>query len=747
MVQLSGKSIISVVSSTASSSLRSTSSSISKMSRLSCVTDFTDLFEPLEKDHELVPLTCSNSFKKILRGSLSQKDVLPGVRSALSKRATHTLKTNRFLVEQSQITFAPATTSIAVEYAVAGPEITSRLQISQLPDDKPDDESGGCEEWHEPFRPEAWEVLKQLYPGMSDQDIQAVLSGRDSRALKERVSHELITTTSKSQAFLEHESNGEGGPRAIVVNLSPTTPSTNTAERFYRVPWRSDRPGITTAHYETSSKSEYEKTPVIIDATSSEPQSHWTTADFEERYKCKMSQAMAKSATRTIAWLTTQSTCKDEEVLTAQAAKPVTMAAKELVCRKRDPGNAYPPAPTPPHNLPPDPPTRGVWTVNDSGALYYGVFESLMHNDRPADVLLYAFDRAAAIETQRLHFPEAHHAQVLGKYALAPPRLPEKERTQLQSARIDREAELQRRDIAITDMRRQILQQLSLSVWELQALRLLQGGRLIGKSAEAALSGRRDPGKQASILVLGSSAMAGLGWALAMEYAACDVCTVVKRGHGWDWQGHAGPPNHRVVALSGFGDALPLPAETFDVAVAWGLETILPDAEDSKVCTDRRGQSSVLGELYRVLMPSGKVHFSALDVTTCIALAAWDASSNVPDGHMATVREAHHDAVSAKSIVRRLEEESFVELDTTILGLPTKTGRGRKGEERMDSVAGLVGALAYDRWSLAGEARGAPREARCKQQAQAGRRCVRGDEGVDRIWRWKWMVGSAKKRR
>lgn len=705
-----------------------------------------------------MPLTCSNSFKKILRRAASQQDLFSDVRH------TQTLDTEQSEVEHAKITLTPTLTSVSEEYAAAAPEIAPRARAIGIESGNSEDARGEYEGWYETIQPEAWAILKQLYPNQSDQEIHAVLNAWSMNAATSRQRPGIRSMTTEIQPRLVGRLDSRAVSPTTVVGPSPTTPSTNTAERFYRVPWRLDHARSTAALHPKNAESHSGLTPARIDNTaraSPKLQLHDDGTDFEEAYRCKMSQAMAKSVSRTVAWLTSQNLPKNEERPGATTRELAMATDKNLEWRTRSGANAcslilsLPPYP-PPASAPALPP-RSARTTTNGGSLYYSVFESLMQRNRPADVLLYAFDRAAAIDTQRLHFPKAHRAQLLGIYALSPPKLPDKERARKPDTRIDREAEVRRGVGAVADMQRQTLQQLSMSVWELQAVRLIQGGRLIAKAAEAVLDARSETGKRPSILVLGAPATAGLGWALAMENAECNVCTVVKRNQSEPWQVHTGPANHRVVAVPSFNEALPFPAETFDLAVAWGLDTMLLHAVggrpkiDSRVRRKSRGQVSVLEEeVYRVTTLSGMVHFSALDATVRITLAAKDVSSNIPASNtVMKIKVVHHDAASAKLTARRVEEAGFVEIDTTILGLPTKTGRGREGEERMDSVAGLVGALAYDRWSLAQEGQRAPRRRQSEQQRRTERRCERSqeeDQG-DSVWRRKWIVGSARKQR
>ena len=144
---------------------------------------------------------------------------------------------------------------------------------------------------------------------------------------------------------------------------------------------------------------------------------------------------------------------------------------------------------------------------------------------------------------------------------------------------------------------RQALDQLSSSVWELQALSYIRGGNLLSKE----VNGHVKTTQNCKVLDFGGKANCSWAWQIALEHPNATITTTLV-GTEATCPVIPGPSNHCVVKAEK-PYALPFAANTFDLISARSLHSMLK-AED---------YDATLTELRRILKPNGYLEFSIID--------------------------------------------------------------------------------------------------------------------------------------
>ncbi|KAL9056552.1 MAG: hypothetical protein Q9162_002835, partial [Coniocarpon cinnabarinum] len=386
-------------------------------------------------------------------------------------------------------------------------------------------------------------------------------------------------------------------------------PSTTTAECFYDVPWdnhiseiqervleikKEDEEGSEgppTARQEqfTGRQSEEEAGPheMIIRGD--------RNYDYDEEYQKKLFAVATSNASRTSMWLNAQ----DQYLSALRGANPlnahVTDRGSPLLSSPSDFASDGAAAfskkvvrfvePTKP-NTPLTALRIPITAPGASDPLFYHAFQHLLLHARPIDAHTMRYLRADAIHAQRLYITDVHYAQLRGIYSIPAPPIPDKDWCHLPEAPNDPATQKRREDIARVERERKAVQQVSLSIWHLEATKFLTGGSLLPRSTTSPLDSARNAGRTPRILDLGGLPTADWGWAIALEHRDLRVYTAVVSpppdpGTDGDdsgeppahWSTHRTPSNHRVLTVSR-PYRLPFPSGSFDLVSARTLATL-----------------------------------------------------------------------------------------------------------------------------------------------------------------------------
>jgi SAM-dependent methyltransferase len=352
---------------------------------------------------------------------------------------------------------------------------------------------------------------------------------------------------------------------------------------------------------------------------------------------------------------------------------------------------------------------------------YYRAFNLMITRSRYRDTFVHRIPRFEALQSQRVSFPAAHRAQLLGKYQLSVVPMSAKRRM---SANVARGDELSAEDPQKLkrDKEYEALMQMASASWNVMAAKLLNGGRLIAAPVAKRLARLSSmgpkldgtPRDRARILDLGGQATCDWAWHCALEYPNTKVYTVTTKAlRQLSNSNVRGPKNHRQVAITHL-TKLPFADSQFDLISAREIYTILREngeqgQDEWQVC---------LRECMRILKPGGYLEFSVMD-SDIVNAGPLGLAKSVEFGF--NLKTLGYDPTPSKAWLRRLRGAGFVGIKRAWLFLPM----GAKGEnkvlsrdsmgvevkleleamvsgstEHVANISGVVGSWAWEKWLL-----------------------------------------------
>jgi len=392
---------------------------------------------------------------------------------------------------------------------------------------------------------------------------------------------------------------------------------------------------------------------------------------------------------------------------------------------------------------------------------YYRAFQHYISRSRHRDTFVHRIPRFEAIQSQRVSFPAMHRAQLLSKYQLSVVPTSAKRRLSANVARGD-EITPEDPEKLKRDKEFEALAQMMPATWNVQAIKLLNGGRLIAapvakRLARLSSMGPRTSGiprDRARILDLGGQATCDWAWHCAMEYPNTKVYTITTKAlRQLSNSNIRGPKNHRQVAVDRLV-RLPFKDNQFDLISAREIYTILKENAEN-------GQDEwtlCLNECMRVLKPGGYLEFSVMD-SDIVNAGPLGLAKSVEFGF--NLKTLGYDPYPTKRFLSRMKNAGFVGMKRAWIFLPmgerVKEGRVVNRDsmgvevkleleamvhgntDNVSSVTGLVGGWAWEKWLL-----------RAKVQTVGMEGVVEGVQGVIEEGRgcgagWRLLTGWARK--
>lgn len=392
---------------------------------------------------------------------------------------------------------------------------------------------------------------------------------------------------------------------------------------------------------------------------------------------------------------------------------------------------------------------------------YYRAFQDFVARSRYRDTFTARIPRFEALQSQRVSFPAMHRNQLLGKYQLSVVPMSPKRRLSANVARGDELAPEDPEKLK-RDKEFEALNQMLPATWNVMAMKLLNGGRLIAapvakRLARLSSMGPKMDGKprdRARILDLGGQASCDWAWHCASEYPNAKVYTVTTKAlRQLSNSNIRGPSNHRQVAVDRLVK-LPFKDNQFDLISAREIHTVLKakaenGADEWALC---------LKECMRVLKPGGYLEFNIMD-SDIVNAGPLGLAKSVEFGF--NLKTLGYDPHPTKLFLARCNAAGFVNLKRawTFLPMGKKIEEGRvierdsMGVERKmeleamvtgntgdaASVCGIVGAWAWEKWLL-----------RAKVQTCGPEASVEGVQGIIEEGRgcsagWRTLSGWARK--
>jgi SAM-dependent methyltransferase len=538
---------------------------------------------------------------------------------------------------------------------------------------------------------------------------------------------------------------------------SALPPSSTTAEHFYKTPWSSAPVERIIEVPETMSDELPTARPILNKETSgltvrpepgrvdsddtitglpaSSPVEEDIVADeilgdYETGYARKLEDVAISNFDRTGLWLAAQSSYLSELINpTEDHDDEVNLLQRQASVKSQKEEIESPPRKTVRFSeivatsvLP----TTGdiacpVPKIDRQESTYYRAFQHFVGRSRYRDTFVHRTPRFEAMQAQRVSFPAVHRAQLLGKYQLSVVPMSVKRRISANVARGDEIAPEDPEKLK-RDKEYEAITQMSPATWNIMAIKLLNGGRLIAapvakriarlSSMGPMLDGT--PRDRARILDLGGQATCDWAWHCASEYPNTKVYTVTTKAlRQLSNSNIRGPKNHRQVAVDRLVK-LPFKDNQFDLISARDIYMILREQGEN----GEDEWESCLKECMRILKPGGYLEFSVMDSDIVNAGPAGLAKS-VEFGF--NLKTLGYDPAPTKLWLSRLKNAGFVGIKRAWVFLPMGAKVNNKvaardsmgvevkleleamvtgNTESSASVCGIVGGWSWEKWLL-----------------------------------------------
>ncbi|CAI6279649.1 unnamed protein product [Periconia digitata] len=546
-----------------------------------------------------------------------------------------------------------------------------------------------------------------------------------------------------------------------------SAPNTSTAEHFYQLPWSTRRNTVPDngVVLEGSTLDGYEdglptSRPVVlgdIDETAEikEINPAKTIFQYNENYSTELQKLSSANLERTGNWL------DDQKELQAALREMNDMSSPSLSNGEHSRGNSI--------DKVIKKSVKFAEQVDEAECekeetpkkivTYVQGFQYIRERSRRHDVFIHRQTRAEAMHVHRKCNPQSHQDQLLGKFELTNPVRPSPPRP-VSEFYVDDPTVLKER-IARAQMEKQALDQMLPTTWVLQAMKHLNGGRLLNKQSIRCISRTSNP----RILDVGGLPTNDWAWEVAYNHSFSTVTTVYTAGHNLT-PNVTGPKNHKHTCVPNLW-TLPFPNGHFDVISARTLHELLKT--DKPLGRSMDEYDLCLKECFRCLKTGGILEFALLDADI-IHAGRQAQAMGVEFGF--NLKTRGYDAAPTKSFLPRLRKAGFEDVQRMWMVLPMgqttanwrdtlPVGAEPKGEERSISpegqievheapvfgttvdaamMTGIVGSWFWEKWML-------------KLQLEMGKEKEKLLEGVVQVLEegakagsgWRYLTGYAKK--
>jgi SAM-dependent methyltransferase len=507
-------------------------------------------------------------------------------------------------------------------------------------------------------------------------------------------------------------------PRARHTWSIPNTdrqPSSAAAEGFYNLPWRRDEGEIVEQVVEWPARAGDEEpitavrdeegpptairlcdTPTRRSIYQDSPMSAAFDAvqvqeiprsgngyEYDECYDQELQHRAVDSHDRTNVWLTAQasylSALKEtnpvndiepiEPIEPSNEPKVTEVEPKEATDKLSKKAVRF--AEGLPESLSPLPP---ILASKDS--IYWQGFQSIRERSAKTDGFMHRNMRFDAIQSMRLGLSDLHINCLLGKYELIRPERPAYKGPFAKAPRnsvITLEL-AEKAQFAKLEKEQLVLAQLCQPMWAMDALRFLNGGKLLTSPAQRMLartsikpSLTQGPHKRSfRVLDLGGHSSCDWAWQTAYELPNVKVYTVSCKSQTVN-NAIKGPSNHRQVTVANLWE-LPFGNNQFDVISARSLHALLKT--ECPAGKDSDEYDLVLKECMRCLKPGGYLEFQVLDAEISRS-GPYAAATSVEFAF--NLRTRGYDPAASKSFLARLGKSGFGEIKRGWMFLPMGT--------------------------------------------------------------------------
>lgn len=400
-----------------------------------------------------------------------------------------------------------------------------------------------------------------------------------------------------------------------------------------------------------------------------------TVYEYDELYDLELRERAAASLDRTSVWLSAQSSylAALNETNPVNEVSPLDDLTDVELEEPSDQQDAAPKKAVRFVEGIPEAMSPKLLVLASKDSIYWRGFQSVRQQSGKADAFLHRNMRFDAVQSFRLAMVDMHINCLLGKYELVRPERPAYKGPFSQAPRnsVITSVLAEKAQFSKLEKEQLVLAQLCRPMWAMDALRCLNGGKLLTSPAEKRLVRTRKQPRASEmprqrsirILDLGGHASCEWAWQAAYEFPNAKVYSVINKNQTMN-SGIKGPPNHRVVSVSHLWE-LPFGNNQFDVISTRSLHALLKT--ECPAGFDRDEYDLVLKECLRCLRPGGFLEYMVLDAEISRA-GPYASASSVEFAF--NLRTRGYDSVASKSFLGRLRNTGFVGIKRAWMFLP-----------------------------------------------------------------------------
>ena len=564
---------------------------------------------------------------------------------------------------------------------------------------------------------------------------------------------------------------------------SAAPPSSTTAEQFYNCPWNKEPSAMIESIIEvddtdTDGPPTARQMPFITDTQDQlqpkiEPSPTTPSIDprqdFDEGYESGILQTAEESLDRTSVWLAAQTSymsalretnpVNDAGDLSRMNSQHVQIDSLDSPMKKAV------------HFVESEVAHRDLKSAEkpgESDSIYYHAFQHVANDTKVADAFRHRSERSNSIQANRLCLPDEHLDRLRGDCNIIETDRPLRPRpiSMFPGKEMDADEQTaEQKAIARIERERQALQQVTASMWVVEASKFLSGGNLLNSPAVNALAQVPSSSKIEAntridcirVLDLGGQPNGDWAWHCAREFPEAKVYTATTEVHLVN-SSIRGPRNHRKAAVSKLWE-LPFPDHHFDAISARSLFRYLKREKPLGENVDE--YDLCLRECLRCLKPGGYLEYFLLD-SELVNSGSRGVAVSVEFGF--NLRTRGYDPLPTKTWLGRVRragfddikrawtflpmgspvKENFVLPETPPPDVSTYADKAEAVQGPVGStvdaadLTGLVGSWAWEQWML-------------KLQTEMGKeRLLEGvsavlEEGKTTGAGWKCLSGWARK--
>ena len=442
-------------------------------------------------------------------------------------------------------------------------------------------------------------------------------------------------------------------------SLEGEFPSTSVAEHFYGLPWASDTEDreVRSIHSRTvtSRQDTHDSMTLVEEDEVAEVEAN--SGDHEKKYEQDLQSNAAINLDRTKMWLSTQIGYQSNGSDTDNTSSLVrTPSIKHRQKPSIGSSIGSPSKKSVRFADRPDTPVQKQCkkASSPSDSTFYRSFQTMQKNSNVGDAFLHQHVRNEAVNMERLCFPKSHRDQVHGQYKMVEHLRPSAPRPVSTFYQKNKTAVTE--SVAQAERERTASEQIKQSSWNLQATKMLNGGRLLTSPNSS------NNFKKLRVLDLGGQSTCDWAWQVALDYPQATVYTVTDQLATSKLRG---PRNHRVVSVSNLW-TLPFPDNSFDVISARTLHSLLKVDRATKESGD--DYDRCLRECHRCLRPGGYLEFTLLDSDIVNAAGRHALAVSVEFGF--NLKTRGYNPAPTRSFLSKLKVSGFEEVNRAWIILP-----------------------------------------------------------------------------